>query len=155
MKICEVKDRSDELLSGLLSVWERSVRATHLFLSEENIRAISTFVPEALTSVEHLVTAGDEASGPVGFMGVDGRRLEMLFLDPSVRGKGTGGQLLRYGFEVFGICEVCVNEQNPQALGFYEHMGFRVYRRTRHDEQGNPFPLLYMRLQDDALNDAC
>jgi putative acetyltransferase len=39
-----------------------------------------------------------------------------------------------------------VNEQNPQAKGFYEHMGFQVYKRTDTDEQGNPYPILYMRL---------
>ena len=35
---------------------------------------------------------------------------------------------------------------NPQAAGFYEHMGFQTYRRTECDEQGGPYPLLYMRL---------
>ena len=38
-----------------------------------------------------------------------------------------------------------IKEQNPQAKGFYEHMGFQVYKRTDLDEQGNPYPLLYMR----------
>ena len=42
-----------------------------------------------------------------------------------------------------------VNEQNPQARIFYEHMGFRVYKRTDCDEQGNPYPLLYMELEED------
>ena len=36
-----------------------------------------------------------------------------------------------------------MNEQNPQARGFYEHMGFQVYKRTELDEQGNPYPLIY------------
>ena len=40
-----------------------------------------------------------------------------------------------------------VNEQNPQAVGFYEHMGFETYQRTDHDEEGNPYPLLYMKLK--------
>jgi len=26
-------------------------------------------------------------------------------------------------------------------------MGFHVYKRTEHDEQGNPYPLLYMKLK--------
>lgn len=26
----------------------------------------------------------------------------------------------------------------PQAVGFYEHMGFRAYKRTDFDEEGNP-----------------
>ena len=57
-----------------------------------------------------------------------------------------GRRLLEYGAEHYGIREVTVNEQNPQAKGFYEHMGFQVYKRTDLDEQGNPYPLLYMSL---------
>ena len=53
--------------------------------------------------------------------------------------------LLEYGAEHYGIREVTVNEQNPQAVGFYEHMGFVTYKRTDRDEQGGPYPLLYMR----------
>ena len=41
--------------------------------------------------------------------------------------------------------EVTVNEQNPQAGGFYEHLGFQTYKRTECDEEGNPYPLLYMK----------
>ena len=41
--------------------------------------------------------------------------------------------------------EVTVNEQNPQADGFYEHLGFQTYKRTECDEEGNPYPLLYMK----------
>ena len=41
--------------------------------------------------------------------------------------------------------EVTVNEQNPQAVGFYEHLGFQTYKRTEGDEEGNPYPLLYMK----------
>ena len=54
-------------------------------------------------------------------------------------------QLLRSGIEQYGIEEVTVNEQNPQAVGFYEHLGFVTYQRTALDEEGNPYPLLYMR----------
>lgn len=58
---------------------------------------------------------------------------------------GIGRRLLEYGAEHYGIREVTVNEQNPQAVGFYEHMGFVTYKRTDRDEQGWPYPLLYMR----------
>ena len=27
----------------------------------------------------------------------------------------------------------------------YEHMGLTTYKRTDHDEEGNPYPLLYMK----------
>ena len=88
----------------------------------------------------------DERGVPIGFLGADGQRLEMLFLLPEARGKGLGRALLQYGMDRYGLRELAVNEQNPQARGFYERMGFHVYRRTETDEQGGPYPLLYMRL---------
>ena len=78
-------------------------------------------------------------------MGVDDGKLEMLFISPAERGRGLGRKLLEHGIKKYGVKELTVNEQNPQAKGFYEHMGFQVYKRTDLDEQGNPYPLLYMR----------
>ena len=79
-------------------------------------------------------------------MGIDDGKLEMLFISPAERGRGLGRKLLEHGIKKYGVKELAVNEQNPQAKGFYEHMGFQVYRRTERDEQGNPYPLLYMKL---------
>lgn len=100
----------------------------------------------AIENVEHLIIAEKEFGEPVAFMGIDSNRLEMLFLSQEVRGKGLGKQLLQYSIETYNIQELTVNEQNPQAVGFYEHMGFQTYKRTEYDEEGNPYPLLYMRL---------
>ena len=74
------------------------------------------------------------------------RSIEMLFISSDERGKGIGKQLVGYGIETFAVNRVTVNEQTPQALGFYEHLGFKVYERTETDEQGRPYPLLYMEL---------
>ena len=139
-----VTERTPELVGQLVDVWERSVRKTHAFLSEEEIAEIKLFVPQALMSVETLVVAKRDGS-PVGFMGVQDGRLEMLFLDPEARGRGLGRALLTYGIEQLGVNELTVNEQNPQAVGFYEHLGFKTHRRTETDEEGRPYPLLYMR----------
>lgn len=146
MRIVELTDRTPERLAGLVEVWERSVRATHLFLSGGEIEAIRAYVPRALEEVPHLIAAEDERGLLAGFMGAGGQRLEMLFLAPEARGKGVGKALLRYGLDRYAVRELAVNEQNPEARGFYEHMGFRVYKRTETDEQGGPYPLLYMKL---------
>lgn len=142
----EVQERSPQLLEALLGVWEDAVRATHLFLSEAEIRQIKDYVPQALMGVAHLVVAEEEDGKPVAFMGTEGHRLEMLFLANRERGQGLGRQLLQYGIAHYGVQEVTVNEQNPQAVGFYQHMGFQTYKRTDLDEEGNPYPLLYMKL---------
>ena len=80
-------------------------------------------------------------------MGIEGPKLEMLFIKNSERRKGLGRQLLNYGIKNYNINELAVNEQNPNAKEFYEHLGFKVYKRTELDEQGNPYPILYMRLE--------
>lgn len=140
-----VSDRTPELVERLVDVWERSVRATHTFLSEAEIAEIKPFVPQAIAGVETLVVAEGDG-GSAGFMGVQDGRLEMLFLDPAARGNGLGRRILEHGIEQLGVTELTVNEQNPQAVGFYEHLGFKTYRRTELDEEGHPYPLLYMRL---------
>ena len=145
MKIVEVKERTPDLIKGLLEVWENSVRATHLFLSDSEIQSIKKYVPQALNEVLHLLIAEDESGRPVAFMGVETGSLEMLFIAPEERGKGLGKRLIQYGIKNYSVEKLTVNEQNPQAKGFYEHMGFQVYKRTDLDEQGNPYPLLYMR----------
>nr|WP_325180305.1 GNAT family N-acetyltransferase [uncultured Oscillibacter sp.] len=146
MRIVELESRTPECLDRLLEVWERSVRATHTFLSGGEVETIKAYVPQALREVPRLIVGEDERGVPIGFLGADGQRLEMLFLLPQARGKGLGRALLQHGMDRYGLRELAVNEQNPQARGFYERMGFRVYRRTETDEQGGPYPLLYMRL---------
>lgn len=145
MKITEVKERNPVLMEKLMNVWESSVRATHLFLSDNEIEDIKEYVPQALSGVPVLVVAENENGNLMGFMGIADQMLEMLFVSDEYRGQGTGKQLLQYGIENYGVNELAVNEQNPLAKGFYEHMGFEVYKRTELDEQGNPYPLLYMK----------
>ncbi len=145
MKIIEIENRTPELMADLLEVWEKSVRATHLFLSESDIQNIKKYVPEALKNVPHLFIAVNSSNIPLAFMGIVDNFLEMLFVLPEERRKGIGTTLLKYGIEKYHVNELSVNEQNPEAKLFYEHLGFAVYKRTELDEQGNPFPILYMK----------
>lgn len=146
MEEINIKKRNLSLIEKLIDVWKRSVRETHLFLSNEEIEEIKNFVPMALKSVPHLIIENDVNGVPIAFMGIDDGKLEMLFIDPRERGKGLGRKLLEHGITNYGVKEVVVNEQNPQAKGFYEHMGFKVYERSEIDEQGNPYPILFMKL---------
>lgn len=90
MEIIEVSERTQSLINTLLEVWERSVRATHLFLPESEILNIKEkFLPDALKNISNLVVAQDNDK-PVAFMGIEEQKLEMLFVTPEKRGKGIG-----------------------------------------------------------------
>ena len=146
IRIADMEDRDSLLLEQLLNVWENSVRATHFFLAEADMEDIKKYVPQALRDISHLIVAENGQGVPAAFMGIEGQKLEMLFISPEETGRGLGRKLLQYGMQNFAINTLGVNEQNPQAKEFYERMGFQVYKRTDHDEQGNPYPVLYMRL---------
>ena len=87
MKITEVKDRTASLTEQLLKLWESSVKATHLFLSEDEIENIKKYVPQALKEVPDLIIIENENQIPVGFMGIAEQHLEMLFISNEERGK--------------------------------------------------------------------
>lgn len=130
----------------ILHLWEASVRATHDFLPENNIEMLKIPIREQYLPNLSVFVAFDHYGKITGFLGTGENRLEMLFISPFARGTGIGKQLLNYAIEHLGINEVDVNEQNPQAIGFYQHMGFVQYARSELDGEGNPFPLLHMQL---------
>lgn len=134
------------LLAELVACWRASVEATHTFLAPDDIERIAGYVPDAITSVAHLIVCRDDAGAVAGFLGVDGTMVEMLFIDPTLRGQGLGTHLLDYATNELGATLVDVNEQNDQAVGFYEHYGFRTFDRSETDGMGDPFPILHMRL---------
>jgi len=146
MRIVEVKDRTTALINQLLEVWENSVKATHLFLSNDEIENMKKYVPQAISEISHLIIA-EEDNKPIAFMGIEEQKLEMLFIKNGERGKGIGKELLSYGITNYNVNRLAVNEQNPQAKGFYEHMGFKVYQRNELDNQGHHYPVLYMKLE--------
>ena len=73
-------------MAQLLDIWERSVRAPLLFLSDAEVERIRGYVPQALAGVAHLIVAEDRTGRPAAFMGVENGRLERLFLAPEERG---------------------------------------------------------------------
>ena len=136
----------------LLALWERSVRATHHFVSEADIVAMRPEVTGGLAFVEHVAVARAVAPGGrhgrvLGFAGAHEGNLEMLFCDADARGTGVGRALLQHAVEAWGVTSVDVNEQNAQAVGFYEHEGFAVVGRDALDSEGRPYPILHMALK--------
>ena len=142
-----IRPAHEDDLEALLDIWERSVRATHHFLSESDIDFYRPLVEAALTGgtmeIRVLASASDI---PVGFLGLAGNRIEALFLAPEHRGFGGGRRLVEHAqARVGGELRTDVNEQNELGRGFWEALGFVVQGRSELDGAGRPYPLLHMR----------
>lgn len=148
--ICHIplSEREDNpIIPALLSLWEESVRATHHFLGEEDIIQLRPAVIEAIKGINDLYVAYKSCE-PVAFIGIDQTKIEMLFVSPSCFKKGIGRRLVDLAVKYHQATLVDVNEQNPNVRMFYEHLGFKNYARMATDGQGNPFPILHMKLKE-------
>ena len=111
-------------------------------------------MPEAIRAIRILVTARDDNGRVLGFAGVDDGKLEMLFIGPAYRGKGVGAALLDLTVRELGVTDVILAFGllgmilgSLAAMRENEHEGFEVIGRSETDEQGEPFPILHMRLK--------
>lgn len=130
----------------VVEIWNRAVDATHDFLTPQDRAAIGAEV-EGFLPAAPLVLAVDADDRPLGFMLVDGSHMEALFIDPDSRGQGVGRALVAYALASQPELTTDVNEQNAQAVGFYERMGFAATGRSDLDGQGRPYPLIHLRHQ--------
>lgn len=132
----------------LTEIWENSVKATHSFLTPEDIDFFKPkILNEYLYAVE-LYVYKNELGNILGFIGIDENKVEMLFILSSSFKKGIGKKLLNYVIQNHNINELDVNEQNENAVEFYKYMGFEVISRSEKDGFGKPFPLLHMKLKE-------
>lgn len=130
----------------LLEVWEASVRATHDFLAESDLLELKPLILEQYFDAVDLTVARSRDGDIVGFCGVSDSNIEMLFIAPHARGQGVGALLVSHAINTQAATNVDVNEQNEQAVGFYQNIGFSVIGRSPLDGQGKPYPLLHMAL---------
>lgn len=131
----------------LLEIWESSVKATHDFLTDDDVQFFKKLIVEnKYFNHVKLYCIRNSENNILGFSGISDNKLEMLFLDPAVRGQGFGKRLLKHAIEIHHITSVDVNEQNRDAVIFYEHFGFKSISRSALDGTGKPFPILHMAL---------
>lgn len=131
----------------LTEVWEASVRATHDFLPDSYIELLKNPALTRYLDAVMLICTRDSQQRISGFAGVAAGKVEMLFIAPQYRGQGLGKLLLWYAIDHLNADRLDVNEQNPQAIGFYFKQGFEVIGRSEHDGMGQPYPLLHLRLK--------
>lgn len=128
----------------LTEIWRAAVEASHSFLTVADIDYYEPLVRDAYLPAVEVWVSEDARGALTGFIGLDDNKVEMLFVDPAVKGQGIGRALLDHAQKLKGRLEVDVNEQNPLALSFYLKYGFVQTARSETDGEGKPFPIIHL-----------
>lgn len=129
----------------MVEIWRAAVDATHDFLTPEDRIEIDEAVQGFLPSTP-LWVAVDETDQALGFMMLSDDRMEALFIDSAYHRQGIGRALVGHALQLQPAITTEVNEQNAQAVGFYEHLGFVRTGRREADDEGRPYPLIQLQL---------
>lgn len=138
--------------TAAIDVWEASVRATHGFVRPSDIPLFRRQLESADFGLWTMLAARDAHDRIAGFMGIKGQNLDMLFVHPDHFGQGFGHALLQCAIQEYGVRSLEVNEQNTQALAFYQKHGFGIASRSELDGNGKPYPILHMELTTNSTD---
>src|SRR4028118_686245 len=111
MNFLQIVPYQDEFREQVLTVWEKSVLATHGFLNRTDFIAIKEVV-QTIDFNALDVYCLIQTDTIIGFIGVANAKVEMLFLDPNYIGQGCGSKLMAFALSELKADKVDVNEQN-------------------------------------------
>ena len=145
LKEIDYSSRNETLINKLTIIWQKSVEATHLFLSPQDIKDILPQVVIGLKQIPILLVSFTDDDEPICFAGIADDKLEMLFLSPDYFQQGIGYKMISTAIQDYQIKYVDENEQNPKALKFYLRQGFTIFKRSPLDSDNRPFPILHLK----------
>ncbi len=137
-----IEQLTDSLKDELIDVWEKAVRSSHHFLSEEDLNYYRPLIRDIYFDAVDLYVLRNP--NVAAFMGLSEDMVEMLFVLPSEQGKGYGSALLNFAFEEKRIRKIDVNEQNTTAYQFYINRGYHAVSRDEVDADGKPYPIIHL-----------
>lgn len=128
----------------LVRLWEGSVRATHDFVSSNDVSVFRDIVINEMLPKIDVAYMRDDEGDISGFAGVIGDKIEMLFVAPKYIGKGIGKRLFWHAVCEMNATKLDVNESNVKAVNFYMRQGCKVVGRSPLDSTGKPYPILHL-----------
>ncbi|MCL2791488.1 MAG: GNAT family N-acetyltransferase [Spirochaetaceae bacterium] len=127
---------------NLSKIWEKAAKDTSDFLKVENVEFYRKYkMPYYFDQISFFAYI-DQKGKMKGFLGVSKEKIEMLFVDDKSRRKGIGKKLMDFAINNLKICKVDVNEQNKNAVLFFNSLGFKVIGSSETDKEGKIYPVL-------------
>lgn len=112
-------------IEDVLQIWLLASEAAHSFVgcsfwAEKLGEMRDVYLPQT----ENWVC--EEENEVVGFLSLNGNRVEAIFVHPEKQGKGVGTALMRHAKSLKGDLELNVYAENESSVAFYQKEGFQI-----------------------------
>ena len=115
-------------------------RSDRYYFGEKTVPNLTAFYTNEPGIVERTVVYDDGVIK--GFVRVNGREIEKLFVEPSFQRQGIGDVLLGVAVEEKAADRLLALEKNPRAIRFYERHGFHLTDRKKRVDDTNEYLIL-------------
>ncbi|MCT4636862.1 MAG: GNAT family N-acetyltransferase [Bacteroidales bacterium] len=110
----------------LINIWNQSMSATHQFIDKDDITLLRKKTLIDMFDKCDMVCIRTEDNSIVGFLGVNNKMVEMLFVSPLYIHSGIGKRLLKFAVDEMAANQLYVFQENTRAVKFYEEFGFKI-----------------------------
>jgi len=131
-------------IASIHRVWQAAVDATHGFVAPADVALYEHLLVTLYLPTKPQWLALSDQGDIQGFIGLEGPKIEALFVDPVWHRHGAGRRLINHALGLSRRLIVDVNAQNPGAMAFYVALGFMEIGRSPVDHAGKPYPLIHM-----------
>lgn len=111
-------------INKVMQIWKKENIRTHKFIPEEFWEKNYSHVKEAISNAEiYVYECGDNI---VGFIGINDKYIEGIFVDNNNQCKGVGTALLNKAKEGKDSLTLSVYKKNINAINFYKRNNFMI-----------------------------
>jgi ribosomal protein S18 acetylase RimI-like enzyme len=137
-------DRDAVAVSALYLRARKAAKAT-IPMTAHTDDEVRRWIAEWVVAHTELWVAEDDGGALVGLLVLDENRLEQLYVEPTLIGRGIGSELIGLAKRVRpeGL-RLWTFESNLGAQRFYERHGFRPMERTAGDNEEGAPDILYV-----------
>lgn len=137
----EIDRITREEIDSILEIWYESAKNTYDHLLEEDFQDLMPMVEVGVRDSDNIIVIEKEEEIK-GFLLLDEEIIDMLFIKADSRHKGYGRKLVEFVIDKYDIRYASVNEENEEAIKFYQDIGFVHEEKGEQDHLGRVYPML-------------
>lgn len=134
-----IRESDNNDIERIMQIWLDTNISVHKYIPQEYWTSNAKYVKEAIQEAEVYVYEDNKEI--IGFIGINTRHIEGIFVEEKYRNQGIGKELIAYCKTKYDKLTLEVYSKNTKAIKFYEREQFKQIKEYV-DEANNEAEIL-------------